>query len=268
MSRGVWDHLTVFAVVFAAGCAATAVRPPSPATALRAEESLATPPPPNERYYLLLFGSQSSPKVARYTHSWGTVVKAVCVPGQAEPALEVHTISWMPATLDIHPLRFRVEPGVNLTLDRTIEYVLASNERVSMWGPYEVWHGLYQRFVTQESFLVSGQIGYQCIDSIGEAARRGNGSDCIHAMTDIDPVFDRQEYPLSRFGESGTQHVVRQILTRPLVINPPCTHDWLIGRLGLDRCPIVRRCYQGPVVPFSPAALQEYLAANANSKRR
>ena len=30
-----------------------------------------------------------------------------------------------------------------------------------MWGPYEIWHGLYHRFVTQESFLASGRIGYQ-----------------------------------------------------------------------------------------------------------
>jgi hypothetical protein len=78
----------------------------------------------------------------------------------------------------------------------------------------------------------------------------------------------RREYPLSHFGESGTQHVVRQILTWSIVIDPPCTHDCLIGRFGLDRCPIVRRNYQGPVVPFSPEALQEYLATNADSGRR
>jgi len=174
----------------------------------------------------------------------------------------------MPATLDIRPLRFRVEPGVNLTLQRTLEYTLGSNERVSMWGPYEIWHGMYHRFVTQASFITSDQIGYQCIDTVGEAARCGNGSDCIHAMTDMDPFFDRQEYPLTRFGESATRHVVRQILTRPIVINPPCTHDWLIDRLGLDQYPIVRRRYVGPVVPYSPEAVRDYAAANAGSTRR
>jgi len=267
MSRRRRNHLAVLAVVFAVGCAANAVRPPSPATALRVEDFLAMPAPPNERYYLLLFGSQSTPKLARYTHSWGTVVKATCTPGQTEQDLEVHTISWMPATLDIHPMQFHVEPGVNLMLDFTIPAMLANHERVCMWGPYEIWHGLYHRFVTQRSFLESGQIGYQCVDTVGEAARCGNGSDCIHAMTDIDPFFDRQEYPLSRFGESATRHVVRQIMTRPIVINPPCTHDWLIRRLGLDHYPIVPRTYRGPVVPFSPEAVQEY-AANAESGRR
>jgi hypothetical protein len=268
MSRRPRNHLAVLVVALAVGCAASAVRPPSPATALRVEDFLATPPPPNERYYVLLFGSQAFPKRPKYTHSWGTVVKATCAPGQAEPELEVHTISWMPATLDIHPLRFRVEPGVNLTLDFTLQEMLYNNnERVSVWGPYEIWHGMYHRFVTQRSFLESGQIGYQCIDTVGEAARCGNGSDCIHAMTDIDPFFDRQEYPLSRFGESATRHVVSQIMTRPIVINPPCTHDWLICRLGLDKYPIVRRTYRGRVVPFSPEAAQEY-AANAESTSR
>ena len=268
MSRCVRNHLAVLAAALVVGCAATAVRPPSPATALRPEEFLATPPPPNERYYLLLFGSQTTPKLARYTHSWGTVVKATCVPGQARPALEIHTISWMPATLEIRPLRFQVEPGVNLTLERTLEYVLDNNERVSMWGPYEIWHGMYHRFVTQESFLTSGRISYQCIDTVGEAARCGNGSDCIHAMTDMDPFFDRQEYPLSRFGEAATAHVVRQIMTRPIAINPSCPHDWLIGCLGLDHYPIIRRSYRGPVVPFSPEAVQEYLAAHSSSTGR
>src|SRR5262245_20413643 len=191
MSRRVRNHLAVLAAAFALGCAATAVRPPSPATALRIEDLLAMPVPPNERYYLLLFGSQSTPKRPKYTHSWGTVVKATCAPDQAEPQLEVHTISWMPATLDIRPLRFRVEPGVNLTLEYTLREVLCHNERVSMWGPYEVYHGLYHRFVTQRSFVESGQLGYQCIDTVGEAARTGSGSDCIHAMTDMDPLFDR-----------------------------------------------------------------------------
>jgi len=262
------NYLAVLVLVFAVGCAARAIRPPSPATAMRLEDALATPPPPNERYYILLFGSQSTPKLARYTHSWGTVVKATCAPGQTEPDLEVHTISWMPATLEIHPLRFRVEPGVNLTMDFTIKEMLCNNnERVSLWGPYEIWHGLYQRFVTQRSFLESGQIGYQCIDTVGEAARCGNGSDCIHAMTDIDPFFDRQEYPLTRFGDSATRHVVEQIMTRPIVINPPCTHDWLICRLGLDQYPIVRRAYEGQVVPFTPEAAREHAASNGGSRR-
>jgi hypothetical protein len=258
--RNTRSALVVVAAAITAGCAANAVRPPSPATAIRFEDELSMPPPLNERYYLLLFGSQTTPKLARYTHSWGTVVRATCVPGQSEPELEIHTISWMPATLDIYPLRFRVEPGTNLTLKCSLDNALRNNERISMWGPFEIWQGLYRRFVTQESFLESGQIGYQCIDSVGEAARNGSGSDCVHAMTDMDPFFGRQKYPLTFFGEAATRHVVRQIMTRPTVINPPCTHDWLIGYLGLDQYPIIQRPYYGRVVPFTLENAREYAA--------
>jgi hypothetical protein len=252
--------LVSVAAAIIAGCAANAIRPPSPATAIRIEDELSMPAPPNERCYILLFGSQTTPKLARHTHSWGTVVKTTCFPGDAEPQIEIHTISWMPATLEIHPWRFQVEPGTNLTLNCTIEEMLHNNERISMWGPYEIWPGLYRRFVTQQEFLESGQIGYQCIDSVGEAAHNGNGSDCVHAMTDMDPFFSRQKYPLTFFGEAATRHVVRQIMTRPVVIDPPCTHDWLIGCLGLDQYPITNRRYHGPVYPFTIEAARDYAA--------
>ena len=49
--------------------------------------------------------------------------------------LEVHTISWMPATLDIHPLRFHVEPGMNLTLEFTLQEMLEQPERRLHVGP-------------------------------------------------------------------------------------------------------------------------------------
>jgi hypothetical protein len=58
-------------------------------------------------------------------------------------------------------------------------------------------------------------------------------------------------------------------MTRPIVINPQCTHDWLICRLGLDQYPIVRRTYRGPVVPFSVEAALDYAAnAEAGNRRR
>jgi hypothetical protein len=112
-----------------------------------------------------------------------------------------------------------------------------------MWGPYEIWHGLYRRFVTQRSFVESGQIGYQCIDTIGESARKGNGSDCIHAITDCDAQFDRGGYPLRKFGNAASEHIVEQVVARDGFIDPCTTHDWLLGRLGIADCPITKRGY-------------------------
>jgi hypothetical protein len=254
--------LIVLAAFGANGCASKAIRPPSPATSLKVGDLLATPAPAGERYYLVVFGSQSTPKVPRHTHTWATVVRAFASAGRAEPALEVSTISWMPATLEIHPGRLTVEPGTNLTLEFTIQEMLRHKERIAIWGPYEIWHGNYQRFITQKAFLESGQIGYQCIDSVGEATRCGNGCDCIHAVTDMDPQFGRQHYPLRRFGEAASEYIVEQLLERPVVINAPQTHDWLIPALGLDNHPISRRLYTGVAVPFSPeAVLQQSMSA-------
>jgi hypothetical protein len=235
------------------GCAATANRPQSPATTLSAQKLLLTLPPPNERYYLLVFGSQSTPPRPRYAHSWATAVKVVDT--GACPQIVVDTISWYPADLNIEPLRFRVEAGVNLELHFTIDEVLRHDERVSLWGPYEVWHGAYQRFLTQKRFLESGSVGYQCIDTVGEAGRKGNGLDCIHALTDMDPQFNRRRYPLIFFGEAASYNVVRQLHQRPVIIAPQVTHDWLVKALRLDRYPICRRTYTGKSTEFSPEAI-------------
>jgi hypothetical protein len=208
---------------------------------------------------VLIFGSQSTPLRPKYTHTWATAVKVTGCAGPGAPAVEEHTISWMPATLDIRPLSFRVEPGANLALPFTIEEMLRNNERVSVWGPYEITAGGYHRFLVQKGFMDSGQIGYQCIDSVGEAARKGNGCDCIHAITDMDPLFARNRYPLSYFGDAASLHIVRQIHTRPIIVCPEKDHGWLLPLLGLDQYPITRRSYFGRTVPNTPENTERFL---------
>lgn len=243
------------------GCALTANRPQSPATTLSARTMLADPAPANQRFYILVYGSQSSPPQPRNAHSWATAVKVTDT--QAGLQIEAQTISWYPRDLDIEPFRLRVEPGVNLELHFTIEEVLRHDERVSLWGPYETWHGLYQRFLTQKGFLEAGAVGYQCVDTVGEAGREGNALNCIHALTDMDPQFNRSRYPLVFFGEAASYHVVRQLHERPVLIRPQVTHDWLIPALGLSRYPIYKRIYTGRSVEFSPEAILE-ASANDN----
>lgn len=243
-----------------AGCASLAKQTPTPANDIPVTAAL-EPSPPGERYFLLVFGSESRPKRAKYTHTWATVARVVETPGG--PVVEPHTISWMPATLDIRPFSRRVEPGTNLGLAFTIEEMLRNDEHVSVWGPYEVGHGLYRRFLVQKQFMESGRVGYQCIDAVGEAARTGNGCDCIHAVTDLDPLFDRTRYPLAYFGEAASRHIVRQIHERPVIIRPGECHDWLLPLLGIDKYPIERQTWRGPVVEFTP----ENFRAHLNSPR-
>jgi hypothetical protein len=241
------------------GCSTLAKKPPTPADDISPRQAAALTGPPGERYFVLIFGSQSTPLQPKYTHTWATVAKVTGCDGPGAPTVEEHTISWMPASLDIHPWSFRVEPGTNLPLNFTIEEMLRNNERVSVWGPYEIAAGLYHRFLVQKGFMDSGQVGYQCIDSVGEAARTGTGCDCIHAITDMDPLFARNRYPLSYFGNSASRHIVRQIQTRPIIICPTQDHGWLLPLLGLDKYPITRRTYFGRSVPNTPENAERYL---------
>jgi hypothetical protein len=232
--------LAVLSVV-PSGCATFAKKPDTPADRQTAEELERDPAPCNERCYLLVFGAQTDPRQAKYTHSWATVVKVVDQGSGQPPYIEAHTISWMPATLDIDPMSFRVECGTDLDLCTTIHDVLRHDERISLWGPYQLRTGLYRKFRIQKDFVDSGAIGYQCIDTVGEAARNGNGSNCIHAITDLDSHFDRGGYPLWRFGEQASEYIVNQIVARDGFIDPCTKHEWLLGPLGIADCPIVKR---------------------------
>jgi hypothetical protein len=141
----------------------------------------------------------------------------------------------------------------------TIQEMSRNDERVSMWGPYEIAHELYHRFLMQKEFMESGRVGYQCIDSMGEAARTGCGCDCIHAITDMDPLFDRSRYPLAYFGEAASRNIVRQIHERPIIIRPCQNNDWLLPLLGLDQYPICRQTWDGPAIEHTPENVERYM---------
>jgi hypothetical protein len=153
----------------------------------------------------------------------------------------------MPATLRIRPQSRHPEPGVNLGLYESIAQMKSHTEEIAMWGPFVLRTASYRRFLIQKEFLESNAIGYQCVDNRGEAARRGNGCDCIHALTDLDPEFDRTRYPLRWYGEAGSRNIVDQCVRRHAVLDNGRCNDWLLSRLGLDCAGIIRRCTDGPV---------------------
>lgn len=254
--------------LIASGCASSAVRPPTPAAQLDTLELLSRPVPPGERYYLILFGSETTIRRPGAVHTWATMVRVINVPNGGPATVEPNTISWGPATHKTRPWSFSVEPGENGDLHGTIKEMYSFNEHIIMWGPYEVWHGNYIRFMTQKAFMESGRVGYQCIDNIGEAAKTGGGCDCIHSISDMDPMLDRKGYSLIYYGVPATRNIVKQIMTRPVIINAPHTHDWLIPALGLDKYPIQREFYSGEVVSFSPQKLQEALTRSAVGSSR
>ncbi len=235
----------------AMGCALFAQKTPTPAAQLNQAELVAHGPVPGVRHYLVVYGSQKKTRNPAYTHTWATLVTTTEVEGGA-PLVAEETISWLPIELPIQALSRQVVPGKNYGNHETIRYMLDTKQDVALWGPFEVWHGFAHRFRVQKGFLESGTVGYQCIDTWGEAGRAGNGCDCIHAITDMDPVYSRTGYPLFLYGQPASARLVRRIMHSPVPINPRTTHDWLLPRLGLDQYPIEHREYHGRVEAYDP----------------
>ena len=250
-SRGI-PLLASILLATQSGCAILAKKPDTPAARLDGRAFDRTPPPPGERYYVLLFGANDTSRRPAYTHTWATLVRTVDAPGPGGPTVEAHTISWLPAKLDIDTFSFHVEPGANVGLHETIRNCLRTDQNIALWGPYEVSYAFAVRFLTQKQFVESGAIGYQCIDGVGEAGRNGNGSDCIHAISDMDPRFPRWRYPLAFYGQPATANLVRRLMHSRVFIDPHTTHDWLTPRLDLTGYPIRRRTYIGFSLPYRP----------------
>lgn len=190
------------------------------------------------RHFLMVFGAESSPKRARYTHTWATWVKSTPQPDGTR-ILEVNTISWMPASLVIRPLALRGECGVNLTLQATLRDCFAKGECVAMWGPYEydpsVAPQIHEMVHRQIARLNSGCILYKCIDP-DKGPRSRYLSDCIHAVTDLDPYQPRPFYnELQNWGMDASRRLV-QVLASRQRFNPEVTQEWIAAAIGVGEC--------------------------------
>jgi hypothetical protein len=250
-NRQAW--LAFFCLMAVSGCADFAVQPQTPARS-RTFAGLREPPP-GEHFYVIVFGSESTPRMPRFTHSWGTFIRVTGQGEGREPIIETDTISWMPATLDIRPWCFEIETGVNLGLHETLRYTIDTGEHIAQWGPAECRPELYYRAVVQKEFLESGRMGYQCIDTAGVAGRTGLGCDCIHAITDMDPIYSRNRYRLIRFGIAASRFIAGELGRRDMLIHPNQTHDWLNRWLGLHSYPINHRTFRGsPVLGERPSS--------------
>lgn len=189
-----------------------------------------------EQYYVLIFGSQSHPKLLRNTHTWATFVRAVDVGSDPNCCtLYVHTISWLPQTLDVRVWTPFPEPGVNLELYQTLNAVHAHNEDVTLWGPFVIPPDLYERSLQVYGILQSGVVQYRAISTSSNLLI----SDCIHAVAAVDPIFGRSHYPLIRIGNPASRYMSREIMVRSLenrgIDQTVYDNSWLLPRLGLDR---------------------------------
>jgi hypothetical protein len=188
-----------------------------------------------ERYYAMIFGSQSSPKLLRYTHTWATFIRVV---GEGDDPrgfqIYQHTISWLPSSLVVRTWSPFPEQGVNLDLYATLDAVSRNGESVTMWGPFEIAQPIYARSLRIKAILDSGVAQYRAISTPQNLLV----SDCIHAVAAVDPVFGRGHYPLIRIGKPASRFIARQVMTRSIFDQYQTHASWLIPMLGLDRYPI------------------------------
>jgi hypothetical protein len=183
-----------------------------------------------DRYYMMIFASQSAPNVVRYSHTFAVFVDAF---GQGqfpdEYLIDTHTISWMPASRHIWPLRLGPTPGVNMNLAETFKWAESAGKHISMWGPFNIDRQLYDMAVSQESKLNQGKLQYLCIDG---RCRQNRACNCIHAVCDLDLT----QSPLST-GTSHGKEASKLVLTHfePYIHESHGSNRWLIERLHLDR---------------------------------
>jgi hypothetical protein len=195
-----------------------------------------------EAYFLLMFAAQRTPNLPSDSHSFASFVRASWPdegPCPRAPCLEVYTISWFPAKLPVRAYALLPECGRNFGLEETLQYVLASHARVSLWGPYPIDADLYRRAARQVTLLTSGQVAYKMIDT-GYCS--DGVSNCIHALSGLcgGPavhVFS------PGWGDAASCAVVVQM--RPWILDCCHVYLWIVSALGLERYPIVYRAWPG-----------------------
>jgi hypothetical protein len=196
-----------------------------------------TSPCPPARYYLLLFGGQGNVLRPRTAHTWATYVRAEPRP-DGTVCLEQFTISWLPETLTIRPWAVWSEPGVNLDLYRTLEFMSGSWQRISLWGPYEVCEEHFSSAARHCQELEAGAYTYRVFDF---CQINRHVSHCVHAVTRSDPAFYRASPPILWFGSIGTAPAASALMKSGIVTDPHTTHDWVLSALGLDGRSFIRR---------------------------
>jgi hypothetical protein len=196
-----------------------------------------------EMHFLLMFGSQRVPNNPNYSHTFATFGRASW-PGNGPcppcPRLEAFSISWLPRDLVIRVGALQAECGANFDLHATLRHVLASGERVSLWGPYQIHPELYHRAWRQAALLQSGEVLYKAIDA---GHRSDRVSNCIHAVSSL-AEGHRLTVASPGWGETASYLVLQRL--EPWIIDPCRSHPWVGSALGLDHYPIIYRDWENP----------------------
>ena len=189
----------------------------------------------DERHYVLVFGAQDSFTKIKSKHTWATFVRVVGQgPDPAGYQLTAHTISLVPADMEVRVFAAKPEPSANLDLRGSLAYARSKGAETTVWGPIPIRPYVYARSLEVWNLVQSGAVEYRAIDTL----RNSLISDCIHAVTAVDPRFGRGHYPLIRTGKSASRYIARQVVKRSDVEQrdpdvPEPDQLWVVAALGL-----------------------------------
>lgn len=130
------------------------------------------------RHYMAVFAFQDRVNLPKNSHTWAGFTAVEGERGTSETV----SISWMPRTLQV-VFAGATETGINLGVRDSIDLGRRQGFRVTQWGPYLIHPELFARAKRQSERLDRNEIAYQCLDA---SARPHQGSNCIHAVADID----------------------------------------------------------------------------------
>jgi len=190
----------------------------------------ADPRPTEDKYFMIIFASQAEPVVPRNAHTFATFVKSADPGAEMDGAnseAEVLTISWLPASMEVVPVRLAPESGKNFDLAMTLKWARSMKARIIAWGPYEIKKELFDRARQQIERLERGGVGYKALDL---RFRGAGASNCIHAVCDIDTENGLLATGTA-FGEAASLMALRHL--QRWIVDPQKTYSEIAERLQL-----------------------------------
>jgi hypothetical protein len=206
-----------------------------------------------DSYYMILFSQEGPGHEPWLSHTFATFIKATGDRSDKKHfRLGHHTISWLPASRDVHLLRLRPEAGKNYTLKETLRLARSLNVRVSMWGPLQIDKELYERAMRQVKRLNEGKVAYKAIDT---RFRPDVASNCFHVISDIDADNGLLNTGTAH-GDDASSMVLMHL--KRWLIHPEKVHEWVTQRLGLTDSSIVRLKMEWTVLPKPNSPLRRH----------
>jgi hypothetical protein len=184
-----------------------------------------------DRFYVVVFACDNNPPAARGAHTFATFLKVEdAKAGEKAKPVEMVTISWLPASLDVRLLA-PPERGNNFDLPSTLKIAQSQKTMVAAWGPYEIKKELFDRAVGQAKRLNSGTVAYKALDG---RLRPEAATNCIHAVSDVvdGPLLDTGK----AFGAPASRLVLQHL--SPWIVEPQTIHRGVVGALGVDAAAI------------------------------